>query len=145
MAAIFLRVGYAGSAALGDQVGKAGDVAVAALRAVRIEGAASDLFGEEGADFLAQLFAFGRKADGIETEGCGHFRTCPECRYFLQSKSSTVAAPKVRPLSHGERAGVRGYGLSMGRNPSPGSQLSMRAARSLCDRAPKPGGAHSRC
>src|SRR5258707_4716418 len=120
MAAIFLRPGHADPAAFADPLGKAGDVAVAALRAVRIEGAASDLFGEEGADLLAQLFAFGRQADGIETEGCGHFRTCPECRYFLQSKSSTVAAPKVRPLPHGGRVGGGGEGLSMGGNPSPG-------------------------
>src|SRR5258708_31314118 len=112
MAAIFLRPGHADPAAFADPLGKAGDVAVAALRAVRIEGAASDLFGEEGADFLAQLFAFGRKADGIETEGCGHFRTCPECRYFLQSKISPCSVPKVRPLSHGERAGRTCYGLS---------------------------------
>src|SRR5258708_23603557 len=117
MAAIFLRPGHADPAALADPLGKAGDVAVAALRAVRIEGAASDLFGKEGPDFLAQLFAFGRKADGIETEGCGHFRTCPECRYFLQSKSSTVAAPKVRRLSHSERSGVRVDRLTLGRNP----------------------------
>src|ERR1700738_1351777 len=41
-----------------------------------------------------------------------------------------VAATEVRSLSHGERVGVRGYDLSMGRNPSPGSQersdLSLR-------------------
>jgi hypothetical protein len=28
----------------------------------------------------------------------------------------------VRPLSRWERVGVRGYGLSLSRNPSPGSQ-----------------------
>jgi hypothetical protein len=32
----------------------------------------ADLFGEERAHFLAQLLAFGRQADRIETEGCGH-------------------------------------------------------------------------
>src|SRR4051794_5098384 len=32
-----------------------------------------------------------------------------------------IAAVKVRPLSRRERAGVRGYGLSEDRDPSPGS------------------------
>src|SRR5258708_31731009 len=31
------------------------------------------------------------------------------------------------PLPLWERVGVRGYGLSLGRNPSPGSHLSMRS------------------
>jgi hypothetical protein len=39
---------------------------------MRVEGARRDFFGEKAADFLAQLFAFGRQADGIETKGCGH-------------------------------------------------------------------------
>jgi hypothetical protein len=72
MAAIFLWPGHADPAAFADPFGKAGDVAVAALRAVRIEGALRDLLGEKGADFLAQSFAFGRQADGIETKRCGH-------------------------------------------------------------------------
>src|SRR6267154_3537670 len=33
-----------------------------------------------------------------------------------------VEATEARSLSLWERVGVRGYGLSMGRNPSPGSQ-----------------------
>src|SRR5260370_31959723 len=77
MAAIFFGPGHADPAALADPLGKAGDVAVLALRAVRIEGAARHLFGEEGADFLAQLFAFARQADRIETEGCGHLDLFP--------------------------------------------------------------------
>src|SRR5258707_15895861 len=103
MAAIFLRPGHADPAAFADPLGKAGDVAVAALRAVRIEGAASDLFGEEGADLLAQLFAFGRQADGIETEGCGHFRTGPECKCVFQNENRSLAATEVHPLSHPTR------------------------------------------
>jgi hypothetical protein len=35
---------------------------------------------------------------------------------------------------HGERVGVRGYGLSMELNPSPGSHLSMRSDLSLRER-----------
>src|SRR5437879_6992281 len=31
-----------------------------------------------------------------------------------------ASAMELRPLSHGERVGVRGYGLSIGPNPSPG-------------------------
>jgi hypothetical protein len=47
---------------------------------------------------------------------------------------SLIAAKKVRPLSHGERVGVRGYGLTMEQNPSPGSHLSMRSDLSLWER-----------
>jgi hypothetical protein len=35
------------------------------------------------------------------------------------------------PLPLWERVGVRGYGLSMEQNPSPGSHLSMRRSRSF--------------
>jgi len=35
--------------------------------------------------------------------------------------SRCFAASAARSLSHGERVGVRGYGLSIGRNPSPGA------------------------
>src|SRR5882724_10051379 len=45
-----------------------------------------------------------------------------------------VAATEARSLSLWERAGVRGYGLSMGRNPSPGSQE--RSDLSLQERWP---------
>jgi hypothetical protein len=45
-----------------------------------------------------------------------------------------VSASEVRSLSHGERVGVRGYGLSMEQNPSPGSHLSMRSDLSLWER-----------
>ncbi len=72
MAAIFLRPGHAEPAARADFAGKFRHVGVFAVRLVRIEGAGGDFFGEEGADFLAQLLAFGRQADRIETEGCGH-------------------------------------------------------------------------
>src|SRR5450631_2798395 len=120
MAAIFLRPGHADPAAFADPLGKAGNVAVAAVRTVRIEGAACDLFGEKGADFLAQLFALFGQADGIETEGCGHFKS-------RKDRSLSLAATEASSLSHGERVGVRGYGLSLGCNPSPGSHLSMRS------------------
>src|ERR1700704_2287372 len=103
MAAIFLRPGHADPAAFADPLGKAGNVAVAALRVMRIEGAGRDFIGEESADFLAQSFAFGRQADGIETERCGHFRICPEFRCNFESKSPNVGAAEVRSLSHGER------------------------------------------
>src|SRR5712672_1573432 len=39
--------------------------------------------------------------------------------YFLRRN-----ATERNPLSHGERVGVRGYGLSMGRPPSPGFVVS---------------------
>jgi hypothetical protein len=47
---------------------------------------------------------------------------------------TSIAASPVRPLSHGERAGVRGYGLSMEQNPSPGSHLAMRSDLSRWER-----------
>ena len=34
---------------------------------------------------------------------------------------SNIPTTKARPLSHWERVGVREYGLSLGRNPSPGA------------------------
>jgi hypothetical protein len=45
-----------------------------------------------------------------------------------------VAATKVRPLSRGERVGVRGYGLSIDSKPSPGSHLMMRSDLSRRER-----------
>jgi hypothetical protein len=39
----------------------------------------------------------------------------------MEMCSSKAAAAQVRPLSHGERVGVRGYGLSMDLVPSPGA------------------------
>jgi len=45
-----------------------------------------------------------------------------------------VSASEVYSLSLGERAGVRGYGLSMEHNPSPGSHLPMRSDLSLWER-----------
>ena len=72
VAAIFLRPGHAEPAARADLAGKFRHVGVFAVRLVRIEGAGGDFFRKEGADFLAQLLAFARQADRIETEGCGH-------------------------------------------------------------------------
>jgi hypothetical protein len=46
----------------------------------------------------------------------------------------SMAAVKVRPLSHGERVGVRGYGLSMDLNPSPGTLVAERADLSQRER-----------
>src|SRR5579883_226557 len=37
-------------------------------------------------------------------------------------RSNGMAARSVRPLFHGERVGVRGYGCSIGHNPSPRSR-----------------------
>src|SRR5216683_7222947 len=71
--AIFLRPGHAEPAALADPAGKFRRVGVFAIGLVRIEGARGDFVGEEGTHFLAQLYAFGRQADRIETEGCSHF------------------------------------------------------------------------
>ncbi len=82
MAAIFLRPGHADPAALADPLRETGNVAVAALRVVRIEGAGGDFLGEEGAHLLAQNFAFARQADRIETKGCGHF--------FLESDADAL-------------------------------------------------------
>src|SRR3981081_3221932 len=49
---------------------------------------------------------------------------------ILNKWIEALAAMTVRPLSRRERVGVRGYGLSMGRNSPPGSQersdLSLR-------------------
>src|SRR6266436_3271866 len=45
-----------------------------------------------------------------------------------------AAATEVRPLSHGERVGVRGYGLSLERNPSPGLHLAMQSDLSPWER-----------
>src|SRR5258708_1831553 len=53
----------------------------------------------------------------------------------LENESRALAAKEARPLSHRERVGVRGYGLSMGRNPSPGSHLSMRSDLSRWERS----------
>ena len=72
MAAIFLRPGHAEPAALTDPAAEVARVGVFAIRLVRIEGAGGDFVGEKCADFLAQLFAFGRQADRIKTKGCGH-------------------------------------------------------------------------
>src|SRR6185312_6685773 len=38
---------------------------------------------------------------------------------------------KALPLPLWERVGVRGYGLTIDRNPSPGSHLTMRRSRSV--------------
>ena len=72
VAAIFLRPGHAEPAAGADLSGKFRHVGVFAVRLVRIESAGGDFFRKEGAHFLAQLLAFARQADWIETEGCGH-------------------------------------------------------------------------
>jgi len=72
MAAIFLRPCHAEPALGADLAGEFRHVGVFAVRLVRIESAGGDFLGEKGAHFLAQLFAFGRQADRIETEGCGH-------------------------------------------------------------------------
>jgi hypothetical protein len=72
VAAIFLRPGHAEPAALANSAGKFRRVGVLAVGLVRIEGAGSDFVCEEFSHFLAQLLAFGRQADRIETKGCGH-------------------------------------------------------------------------
>src|SRR3984885_2421217 len=133
MAAIFLRPGHAEPAALADPAGKFRRVGVFAVGLVRIEGAGGDFLGEEGAHFLAQLFAFGRQADRIETKGCGHVRSRSGCRVVFGRKIDFARAA-ARSLSKGERVGVGGYALSIGRNPSPGSHLSMQSDLSLWER-----------
>src|SRR5450759_913866 len=40
-----------------------------------------------------------------------------------------VRMREVHSLSHGERVGVRGYGLSLDHNPSPGSQVRSDLSR----------------
>ena len=60
------------SSARADAAGKFRRVVVFAVGRVRIKSAGGDFFRQEGANFLAQLFAFTRQADRIETEGCGH-------------------------------------------------------------------------
>ena len=75
MAAVFFRPGHAEPAAFADPAGKFRRVGVFAIGLVRIEGAGGDFVGEEGANLLAQHLAFGRQADRIETEGCGHFES----------------------------------------------------------------------
>src|ERR1051326_4976293 len=105
MAAIFLRPGHADPAAFADPLGKAGNVVVAALRAVRIEGALCDLLGEKGADFLAQFFAFFGQADRIETEGCGHFI----CRKDLKCQSRGNGSEPPLPWGEGWGEGVRSF------------------------------------
>ena len=66
MAAIFLRPGHAEPALGADFTGKSRRVGILAIGLERVEGSGRDLLGEEGADFLAQLLAFGRQADRIE-------------------------------------------------------------------------------
>ena len=95
VAAIFLRPGHAEPAALADPSGKFRRVGVFAVRLVRIEGAGGDLLGEEGAHFLAQLLAFGRQADRIETKGCGHGSSL-SCRRILSVISATPPAATIR-------------------------------------------------
>jgi hypothetical protein len=45
-----------------------------------------------------------------------------------------AAAVMLRSLSHGERVGERGYGLSMDLNPSPGLHLTMQSDLSQRER-----------
>ena len=49
----------------------------------------------------------------VWTQDMAHFRS----KFY-----GDVEATEARSLSLWERVGVRGYGLSFGRNPSPGSQ-----------------------
>ncbi len=79
MAAIFLGPGHAEPAALTNALAEFGIVRVLALGLVRIESAGGDFLGEERADFLAQLLAFGRQADRIETKGCSHVKDLVSC------------------------------------------------------------------
>src|SRR6476620_5888946 len=44
------------------------------------------------------------------------------CDWKLNEWSEVLATTKVHSLSRWEKVGVRGYGLSLGCNPSPGSQ-----------------------
>jgi hypothetical protein len=50
---------------------------------------------------------------------------------FLKIKSGICIGGGALPLPLWERVGVRGRGLSMGLNPSPGSHLSMQRSRSF--------------
>jgi hypothetical protein len=47
---------------------------------------------------------------------------------------SVLLPAKVSSLSQGERVGVRGYGLSMDLNPSPGPLVAWRADLSRRER-----------
>jgi hypothetical protein len=49
------------------------------------------------------------------------------CLFAVLKKSRTCAGGGAPPLPLRERVGVRGHGLSIVRNPSPGSHLSMRS------------------
>ena len=53
------------------------------------------------------------------------------CRWLFENWNRELAQAAVRPISPGERVGVRGSGLSIVRNPSPGSHLTMRRSRSF--------------
>jgi len=53
------------------------------------------------------------------------------CLCSLKMESGTCTGGGAPPLPLWERVGVRGRGLSMERNPSPGSHLSMRCSRSF--------------
>ena len=125
--AIFLRPGHAEPAARADPAGKFRRVGVFAVGLVRIERAGGDFLGEERAHFLAQLLAFRRQADRIETKGCGHVEPVPNTEAFLRIRVRYCVNGGELPLPLWERVGVRGSGLSMERNPSPGSHLSMRS------------------
>ena len=72
LAAILLRPGHAEPAFGSDAAGEFRRIGVFAVGLVRVEGAGGDFLGQERAHFLAQLLAFFRQADRIETEGCGH-------------------------------------------------------------------------
>ena len=89
-------------------------------REERILGAAEPLIGEE---------AGGAERDDQEQDQRG-MADRPGRKIEMLHRASPLPKPcwtsgaattTVRPLSHGERAGVRGYGLSIKRNPSPGA------------------------
>jgi hypothetical protein len=56
-----------------------------------------------------------------------------ECSWLKLLKHHD-AATEMSSLSQRERVGVRGYGLSIELNPSPGSHLTMRSDLSLRER-----------
>ena len=73
MAAVLLRPGHADPALGADALGELAVEAVAPEAGGRVDRAALDLLGEEGADFAAQDLGLGRQAERIEADGGLHF------------------------------------------------------------------------
>src|SRR5579883_441510 len=104
MAAIFLWPGHADPAALAHPTGKFPRVVVFPVGLMRSEGAGSNFLGKEGAHLFAQLDAFGRQADRIETEGCGHDPVRDSELIFCKS-AYLCSTRGVSPLPWGEGRG----------------------------------------